>query len=171
MSEMNFNTQDQEAEALPPPYTPPTENLFDEEEEAPATTITIHAPTVIHGSNNIVSLSPIDTPRLAALLASALNQKNQATLLSGRQSNFNFTFNCMVNVVGDRNVIGNVGLRSRAGAPVAGPVKATEATGVDDMPNATSLGKRKASEEPEDSPEAKRTETSTDAVAGSVSSP
>jgi hypothetical protein len=146
---MDYTDTNHETEALPPPYTPPTDDLYDDDEPAlPTTNIIIHAPTVIHGSNNVVSVSPIDTTRLAAIILASLNQRNQAALVTGRQTNINFNFNCGMNIVGDKNLVGNVALRNRAVLPAGASQSSTKAaaSGVEDVAGTVMLGKRKASE-------------------------
>jgi hypothetical protein len=137
-----------ETEMLPPPYTPPANGFFDDEEEEdfiPTTNITIHAPTNIHGSHNVITGPMMDPTRLAGLLISALNQKINGAC--GRQSNINIQINCGTNVVGEKNVFGSVGMRTRPMVPVV----PAPAQGVSVIPEAVAaspvvLGKRKASE-------------------------
>lgn len=146
---MDFAHAVHETEALPPPYTPPADDLYDDDEPAlPTTSIIIHASTTIHGSNNVVTVSPVDTTRLAAIVMAALNQKHQAALVTGRQTNFSFNVNCGMNIVGDRNVVGNVALRNRPAMPAVASQSAVKAatSGVEDTTSAVLPGKRKASE-------------------------
>lgn len=185
-----------ETEVFPPPYTPPTEDLFGDDDEdfmAPTTNITIHVPTSIHGSNNIVNMPPLDTTRVAAILMAALNQKNnQAAMVGARQSNFNIQFNCGVHVVGDKNVVGNVGIRPRptqTNPAAPSPASPTSPAPVPTMSMVSIASKRQASEvcyssckqsrlatstnppvqDPDDCPPPKKIDI--DTIAGSLPSP
>jgi hypothetical protein len=137
-----------ETEMLPPPYTPPPSGFYDDEEEeefAPTTNITIHAPISIHGSHNVISGPMMDPTRLAGLLISSLNQKY--TVTSSRQSNITIQINCGMNVVGERNIVGNVGLRPRT--VLSGATLSMQGTpAVPEAIAASTIlhGKRKASE-------------------------
>jgi len=135
---MEYSKTGTETEMLPPPYTASAEGFDEEEEEdLPTTNITIHAPTIIHGSHNVVPVSLMDSTRLAAVFTSLLSQKIAAQG-AGRQSNFNVQINCGVNVIGDRNILGHLGVRPR-------PVQSSSvAEGV--VAETALLGKRKASE-------------------------
>jgi hypothetical protein len=135
---------------LPPPYTPPVNGFFfdeddEEEETVPTTNITIHAPTSINGSNNVVTLAMLDSTRITGLLVSVMNQKIAAT---GGQSHFTIQINCGMAVVGDRNIVSNVGLRPRpvVPAPASSSAQATPADPEAVSENKVSPGKRKASE-------------------------
>lgn len=185
---MEFTNTSTATEVLPPPYTPPVEDMFgddgeEEESTVPTTNITINAPTSVHGSHNVVSLSSMDPSRLTAILMSALNQKLQQT---EQQNNYNIQLNCGITVMGDRNVIGNVGVRSRPALATTAAVQSTGRTVAEDAAKTTLPSrKRRPSEvysasvitdnqpvltiaqEPEASPAPKRIEPNT--VAGSSS--
>jgi hypothetical protein len=141
---------DTDSEIFPPPYTPPANSFFDEDDEdaeaAQTTNITIHAPTSIHGSHNVVTVPMIDSARIAGLLMSVMNQK--ITVAGGRQSNLNVQINCGMTVVGDRNVVGNVGLRTRpiVPAPTSSSTQGTPADPEAVTTSTLSREKRKPSE-------------------------
>ncbi|GME24893.1 hypothetical protein GTA08_BOTSDO05047 [Neofusicoccum parvum] len=93
----------------------------------PAQTLAIDAATLIHGSNNIITVPPVDGPRLTAILLSLLHgnlptqqaaaarhqqqQQNQAFPVhhpghlpgSDRSRPLSVRINCGVRIVGDRN--------------------------------------------------------------------
>ncbi|KAK5145703.1 hypothetical protein LTR32_002587 [Rachicladosporium monterosium] len=132
----------------PPPYTPSdttdagndsdSDNSDDEPDDIP-------------GSNNLVPTSPsilADARNFSALLLAAVQQLNASAAEGGKKGvRVDLTINCGVTVVGDRNVIGNVGLRARAG--VAG-----QGGGVGAMANApeevTAAGAKRKAEDEED---------------------
>ncbi len=176
--------------SLPPPYTPSdtidagndsdSDNSDDEADDTPAPnkpttmsssssppplTLTINAAHQIQGSNNLVPTSPsilADARNFSALLLAAVQQLNASAAEGGKKGvRVDLTINCGVTVVGDRNVIGNVGLRARAG--VAG--QGGEGGGVGAMANAperaTAGGAKRRAEDEGDAvdggePEAKR---------------
>jgi hypothetical protein len=182
----------------PPPYTPPAGNFIcsghEDEVEQPTTNLVFHAPITVHGSGNAISIPPIDHGRLAATVLAALNQKTDSSSIHAvLPGNIVLQFNFGINVVGDRNVVGN-SLRF----PVSAPTAVATAQGIAQQrsqiseasvrPAATQIPvasspKRKASEvnscatdmnrespadndkEPENAPEAKRVER--DSTAGS----
>jgi hypothetical protein len=143
---------------LPPPYTPPAHGFLDEddeeeEESAPRTNISIHAPTSIHGSNNIVTMPMLDTTRLAGIIMTAINQK--ITAVGSQQNHFNIHINCGINIVGERNIVGNLPMRKYPMPGVPSTSTMAEVTPTPTVPNQAtvspaSLGKRKASEVCED---------------------
>jgi hypothetical protein len=92
--------------------------------------LTINAATSIQGTNNLVPTSPAplaDASRFSTLLFHAIAQINAATDQSPqtgdpqrpphgrhrRAIKVDLTINCGVTVIGDRNVVGNVGLKPR----------------------------------------------------------
>lgn len=116
-------------ETAPPPYTPSEDNNndddsdsdsdSDEELDDPPIKLTINAANSIQGSNNLVPTSPsplADATKFSALLLHAVNRINAAG--SGSRSkgrvNVDLTINCGVTIVGDRNVVGNVGLKAKS---------------------------------------------------------
>lgn len=102
----------------------------DEESSVPLK-LTINAAHAIHGSNNLVPTSPTtlaDATKLSAVLMAAINQLNQASDAASalesrkRTVHVDLTINCGITIVGDRNVVGNVGVRPKLPAlAVAGP--------------------------------------------------
>jgi len=134
---------------LPPPYTSPTpaeEDLdVDDEECNPQpsqTTIHINASTTIRGSHNLVTTTPLDTAHLAAAVISALRQHN-AQVGAG---NLHVRIDRGVSIVGDRNAVGALGIRARQPVAVNGAMAAKMAA----------ARKRKAEEQCDSAPEAKR---------------
>lgn len=129
--------------APPPPYSPPyTDEEMDSDQESddgpyeePSTLplkLTIDASNSVQGSNNLVPTSPTQLPdaaKISSLLLHAVNQINQSGhATSGGRSplQVDLTINCGNTIVGDRNVIGNVGLRHGTptagfGSPIPGP--------------------------------------------------
>ena len=126
--------------APPPPYSPPESDESDEDSdddpyEEPSSLplkLTIDASNSVQGSNNLVPTSPTQLPdaaKISSLLLHAVNQINQSGHeTSGGRSplRVDLTINCGNTIVGDRNVIGNVGLRHGTptagfGSPIPGP--------------------------------------------------
>jgi len=105
-------------DTLPPPYESDYSTDSDDDDDEPTTTLTINAPTTIHGSSNLVSLTPLDTARISTLLLAALNVKAAQEQRRGRRGAVNIAINCGVSVVGDRNVVGWVGGRGRVGSGI-----------------------------------------------------
>jgi hypothetical protein len=116
----------------PPPYTPPAPNLFtteeDEEDEEddgedsqPTTNLIIHAPTIVHGSGNIIAVPPPDVPRLTAALVATVSQKVHLP------RNFSIQINCDVNITGDRNIVGSPAIRPFVTSPQQQAVAAAAA--------------------------------------------
>ena len=100
-------------ELNPPPYTPSAHNYLglddeDEDEAQPTTTFTIHAPTTVHGSGNIIAVPPPDVPRLTAAVIATISQKMHLP------RSINVHISCGVNVIGDRNVVGSPAIRPLA---------------------------------------------------------
>lgn len=122
--------QNSTSETAPPPYTCSEEDSdFDEDdcdEPSMPVKLTLNAAHSIHGSNNLIPTSPTplaDATRFSTLLLHAVNQINAATAASnstadrrsrGRRGvKVDLTINCGLTVIGDRNVIGNVGVRPK----------------------------------------------------------
>lgn len=128
-------------EADPPPYSPSDdgdENGSDSEddEEAPPCPLklTINAAHSIRGTNNLVPTSPAplaDATKFSTLLLHSINQINNAHATSKRALRVDLTINCGITVIGDRNVIGAVGLRPKGGLSIIeGPVPEARAGAV-----------------------------------------
>ncbi|TKA72035.1 hypothetical protein B0A55_05739 [Friedmanniomyces simplex] len=114
----------------PPPYTPSdtdSDNDGDDDPEAAdedaftssPLRLTINAAHQIQGSNNLVPTSPsalADASKFSALLLTAVNQLNAAPDAK-RRLKVDLTINCGITVIGDRNVIGNVGLKPKSQLP------------------------------------------------------
>lgn len=122
-------------EAAPPPYTSSdsgNDSDDEEEDDEPQSPLklTINAPHSIQGSNNLVPTSPTplaDATKFSSLLLHAVNQMNNVAnapdMKPRRNVKVELTINCGITVVGDRNVIGNVGLRPRPPpTAIAGPI-------------------------------------------------
>lgn len=130
--------QQQQAQQQPPP--PPYEGFDsdddDDEEEAVAADtpsssplkLTINAANSIQGCNNLVPTSPTaiaDATRFSAILLQAVNQinnlaQNGATAQPPKPLKIDLTINCGLTIVGDRNVVGNVGLKPKSPMAIAG---------------------------------------------------
>jgi hypothetical protein len=128
----------------PPPYTdstPAEEDLDEDDEECspqPPTSIYINASIAIQGSNNLVTTMPLDTVHLVGTVMAGLRQRNPQVAAS------NLHVLRVMNIVGDRNVVGPFGVRPRQ-QPNAGTVA-----------RVTAARKRKAEEQSDVMPEAKR---------------
>lgn len=110
--------------APPPPYTESEDSDSDSDsdsdhDEEPMK-LTINASHAVHGSNNLVPTSPsalADATKFSTILMNAVSQLNNAAnarLGQTRPLRVDLTINCGVTVVGNRNVIGNVGIRPKA---------------------------------------------------------
>lgn len=138
-------------ESAPPPYTPAdsdddSDGDQEDDDSSPPVKLTINAAHSIQGSNNLVPTSPTplaDATKFGAILLQAVNQINNVTSapnLQGRRAvRVDLTINCGITVVGDRNVIGNVGLKPKAAMAISGPSTEIES-------NAVAGAKRKAEE-------------------------
>jgi hypothetical protein len=131
----------------PPPYTDPTpaeEDLDEGDEEynpqPPPTSIYINASIGIQGSNNLVTTMPLDTVHLVATVMAGLRQRNPQVAAS----NLHVQIQRVMNIVGDRNVVGPFGVRPRQQPNAATAARVTAAR------------KRKAEEQSDGTPEAKR---------------
>ena len=148
--------------APPPPYTESTSDSdddSDDEEEEPMKLV-INANHTVHGSNNLVPTSPsilADATKFSAILLSAVTQLNNAVAAANAQTGqphclrVDLTINCGIAVVGDRNVIGNIGLKPKA--PTLTPSGFTAAATDDTAMGAESAvagAKRKANDDDED---------------------
>lgn len=126
------------SEEAPPPYTSSdfegdSDSDEDDGEDDSPLSLTINAAHSIQGSNNLVPTSPTplaDATKFSSLLLHAVNQLNNSTPTcsssagkSRRRLKVDLTINCGITVIGDRNVIGNVGLKARQSPPmaIAGP--------------------------------------------------
>jgi cytoskeletal protein RodZ len=148
--------------APPPPYTESTSDSdddSDDEDEEPMKLV-INANHTVHGSNNLVPTSPsvlADATKFSAILLSAVTQLNNAVAAANAQTGqphclrVDLTINCGIAVVGDRNVIGNIGLKPKA--PTLTPNGFTAAAADDTALGAESAvagAKRKANDDDED---------------------
>ena len=148
--------------APPPPYTESTSDSdddSDDEEEEPMKLV-INANHTVHGSNNLVPTSPsilADATKFSAILLSAVTQLNNAVAAANAQTGqphclrVDLTINCGIAVVGDRNVIGNIGLKPKA--PTLTPNGFTAAVTDDTTMGAESAvagAKRKANDDDEE---------------------
>lgn len=121
----------------PPPYTTSdtdssdTDSDSDSDPDSEPMNLTINASHTIHGSNNLVPTSPsalADATKFGTILLNAVTQLNNAAAAQNasnapgqpRPLRVNLNIFCGVTVVGDRNVIGNVGLKPKVpGAAMA----------------------------------------------------
>jgi hypothetical protein len=131
---------------LPPPYTPSTNPFIspaeeEEEEEHPSTNITFNSPVTIHGSNNIVSFPSLDLIRMAATIIATVSQK--AGLEPSKNTSIQVNYG--VTVIGDKNVVGSVGIRPLGPRQQQGQQAATVAAAPSGNGASFSL-KRKAEE-------------------------
>jgi hypothetical protein len=115
-------------ETDPPPYSlsedDDDDSDSDNEEDSPPVQplkLTINAAHSIRGTNNLVPTSPSplsDATKFSTLLLHSINQINNAQNSSRRPLRVDLTINCGITVIGDRNVIGAVGLRPKGGSDV-----------------------------------------------------
>lgn len=120
-------------ETAPPPYSAADDDSdadSDDEDDEPwmPVKLTINAAHSIQGSNNLVPTSPTplaDATKFSTLLLHAVNQINAANCTANanterafakprRSLKVDLTINCGITVIGDRNVIGNVGLKPKS---------------------------------------------------------
>lgn len=118
-------------DTAPPPYEDDSDSDSDDDDSAPQSSplkVTINAAHQIQGSNNLVPTSPTalaDAAKFSTILLHSLNAINNAAGAGAGQRRalkLDLTINCGITVVGDRNVVGNVGLKqkSRMGVVDAG---------------------------------------------------
>jgi len=138
----------------PPAYTarpdtnPNEEEDEDETEDPDPVSLVLNAATTVRGSDNIVSLlsTPLaDATRFSTLLLAAVQRLNAAAeeeaSIAGKCRpilKVNLTINAGLNVLGNRNVVGN--------APVKRPVP----QGTSVSTEITVIGKKRSAEEDED---------------------
>jgi len=134
-------------DTAPPPYSSSEADDSSDEDDEDDTDgdddtdtpfkLTFNAASHIQGNSNLIPTSPsslADATRFSTLLLAAVNQINNrlasgaTTAASGGKSarrrglKLDLTINCGVTIIGDRNVVGNFGLRPKAPAQaVAGP--------------------------------------------------
>ncbi|CZT22865.1 uncharacterized protein RCC_08571 [Ramularia collo-cygni] len=158
----------------PPPYeeTLDSDNDSDDEEDVEPgnerlanqpLTLTINTASSIHGCNNLVQTPPppfAEITKLSTSLlqvihhitapdisASATTTSTTQAVKRPRALKVDLTINCGITVIGDRNVIGGIGLRQK-GSPAVAPEPGftAEASVVD---AASGGAKRKAEDSPE----------------------
>ena len=117
-------------ESAPPPYVSDSgydsDDEMDDEEKCTPLTLTINAANSVQGNCNLVPTSPTplqDAARQSTWILQVLNNlnngvcSNNGNLVPGsmpkRPLKVNLTINCGITVVGDRNVIGNVGVKPK----------------------------------------------------------
>jgi hypothetical protein len=138
--------QDNTPTTLPPPYTEPTPAEEDRDEgdeeynSQPPTSIYINASIAIQGSNNLVTTMPFDTVHLVGTVMAPFRQHNPQVAAK----NLHVQISRVIHIVGDRNVVGPFGARPRQ-QPNAGTAA-----------RVTAARKRKAEEQSDGTPEAKR---------------
>lgn len=138
--------QSTQLDTAPPPYTSSeciessdeADEIDDADDEIdPPFKLSINNASHIQGNNNLIPTSPsplVDATRFGTLLLAAVNQINnraasEATVVAGggkaarrRGLKVDLTINCGITVIGDRNVVGNIGIRPKAPAQaLAGP--------------------------------------------------
>ncbi|CAK4034604.1 Hypothetical predicted protein [Lecanosticta acicola] len=142
----NRQQHQQQQQDPPPPYSesdndadPDSDDEEDEEEgedyESPMKLV-INATNTIKGSNNLVPTnnpSPLaDASKFSTLLLHAIKQIDAANAADSTKPNrglkVDLTINCGITVIGDRNVVGNVGLKPKGAS--AGSASASASTAV-----------------------------------------
>lgn len=127
-----------DATAPPPPYQDDDDDADsddDSDDDTPTHPInlTINAANQIHGHNNLVPTTPspmMEASRFSTVLLQAITQLNNANALQSRKPRIkvNLTVNCGTTIVGDRNVIGNFGVKPKLpNVPVPAGATATAA--------------------------------------------
>lgn len=114
-------------QAPPPPYgdsendseaEDDDDNDDDDEQDnstSPPLKLTINAAQTVHGSGNLVPTSPnatTDATKLSIVILNAIDKLNAGQ--SKHTLNVNLTINCGINIVGNRNVVGNIALRPKS---------------------------------------------------------
>ncbi|KAF2161788.1 hypothetical protein M409DRAFT_58864 [Zasmidium cellare ATCC 36951] len=174
----NGTQPNQTPSTAPPPYSESDMDSDDEDsddESSPPVKLIVNAAHSIQGSGNLVptSATPLaDATKFSTLLLHAVNQINavnnksstSATPTCRRPLKVDLTINCGVTVVGDRNVIGNVGLKPKAPNGVVAPALPATATAATTASTAAVAGAKRKSEEPDagEEPAAKKVATTGD---------
>lgn len=139
----NGTQQQPTPSTAPPPYSESDMDSDDEDsdDESSPVKLIVNAAHSIQGSNNLVPTSPTplaDATKFSTLLLHAVNQINAANSAANANSTggaptfrrplkVDLTINCGITVIGDRNVIGNVGLRPKQPNGAAAPPPPTTA--------------------------------------------
>ena len=117
--------------APPPPYSDADSDAGDYEQTHHK--LTINAEHKITGQGNLVTLNPsflADATRFSAILLQTIAKLNSAANADGdgqaRPLCVDLTINCGVTVIGNRNVVGNIGLKPKAPVPMPDGSKAAE---------------------------------------------
>ncbi|QIX02192.1 hypothetical protein AMS68_007709 [Peltaster fructicola] len=132
-------------EQQPPPPPPYNESDYDFNYESdcegstPDVQLSINANQVVRGSHNLIPINDIPmahATRISAMLLSAFTQNSkvdsQNVLAPGRPLKVHLNINCGIHIIGDRNVIGNIGITPKiAQRPVGQGVQTTENSAVD----------------------------------------
>ncbi len=133
-------------DTAPPPYEDDSDSESDDVDSTTQSSplkVTINAAHQIQGNNNLVPTSPTalaDAAKFSTILLHSLNAINNAAGQGAQQRRpvkLDLTINCGITVVGDRNVVGNVGLKQKSPMAVVGAGEAA---------NAVAGAKRKAEE-------------------------
>lgn len=160
---------------LPPPYCEDdSDSDHDPEDEGrnPDIRLLINAEQVVRGSHNLVPINGahiLQAAKINTVLLNVINDINKSNCNPRRPLKVHVNLNCGVNVVGDRNVIGNFGVAPRlppqrpdpatttatAGTTTSATVGATTVATAD----TTTGAKRKADNDADENPTAKRVTT------------
>lgn len=97
------------------PYDPEDEDDEEDKDEDETPDITINAATQIRGNGNIISITQMDSVRIAGLIGTMLYGPQPAQASAPRPPapkaakqfpKFNITVNCGATIIGDRNIVG-----------------------------------------------------------------
>lgn len=86
------------------PYDPESDYEDDKDDETPD--ITINAATQIRGNGNIISITQMDSVRIANLIGTMLYGPQAGLTKPAKFPKFNITVNCGATVIGERNIVG-----------------------------------------------------------------
>lgn len=141
----------------PPPYTAPADDATDSDDDdddaEDPVRLVINAQHHIQGSHNLVPTSPTplaDATKFSTLLINTVNQLNNNTAnqtATRRKLKLDLTINCGVTVIGDRNVIGNVGVKPKPSPVPVATAGGTHAAGLLSPAESTVAGAKRRADE------------------------
>ncbi|OCK80622.1 hypothetical protein K432DRAFT_382031 [Lepidopterella palustris CBS 459.81] len=146
---LDTNTTTPSQPTPPPAYTTAAATDFSDDDDT-TTSVILNASTQVRGSFNIITTTPLDTPRISALFVALMKGAPNAVA----PERIKIQINCGVTIVGDRNVVGTIPVRPRPQATVAVVETQNAAEGEGDKWSP----KRKAEEDPSDIPSSKKVE-------------
>lgn len=133
--------------SAPPPYYHDAEPIDD---DVPDVCLVVNALHEVRGNHNIVPTTPVllDAYRGPIALIHDLSRQHAARNRSCRALRVNLTVNCGITIVGDRNIVGNVGIKAKLqGTAAVRHEHPTMDAAASLLPNATAGTKRKAQDD------------------------